>query len=85
MNTLRIDAKASKVWFDSENLWIMLHDGRQIATPITYFPRLLHASSEERSQFEISGGGSGIHWDKLDEDISVTGLLLGLGDQSIQE
>lgn len=76
------NAKAKKVWFDENNLWVLLYDGRQLAVPLAYFPRLLHASAPERLQFELSGGGIGIHWDELDEDISVSGLLLGIGDQT---
>lgn len=76
------NAKAKKVWFDTENLWVLLFDGRQIAVPLAFFPTLLHASMEQRNNFEISGGGIGIHWDELDEDISVSGLLLGIGDQT---
>jgi len=80
MNTLTIEARAVKVWFDEDNLWILLHDGRQLSTPLAYFPRLLKASPEQRQKFEISGGGTGLHWEDLDEDISVPGLLLGQGD-----
>ena len=80
MNTFQGDIRASKVWFDENNLWVLLHDGRQMATPLAYFPRLLNATVEQRQQFELSGGGNGIHWDQLDEDISVQGLLLGMGD-----
>ena len=68
------------VTFDDENLWVLLRDGRQLSVPLAYFPRLLKASSEKRSRYEISGGGTGIHWDDLDEDISVAGLLVGQGD-----
>ena len=75
-----IEATASKIWFDKENLWVLLRDGRQLAVPMAYFPRLLKATPIKRNQYEISGGGTGIHWNKLDEDISVAGLLLGHGD-----
>ena len=80
MNTFNLDASAAKVWFDETNLWVSLRDGRQLSVPLAYFPRLLHATPEQRSKFELSGGGTGIHWDQLDEDISVAGLLLGQGD-----
>ena len=80
MNTFNFDAKAAKVWFDETNLWVSLHDGRQLSVPLAYFPRLLRATSQQRKKFELSGGGIGIHWDALDEDISVAGLLLGQGD-----
>ena len=80
MSTLSVEATASKIWFDEENLWVLLRDGRQLSVPMAYFPRLLKAAREKRNQYEISGGGAGIHWDVLDEDISVAGLLLGHGD-----
>ncbi|MBK8396732.1 MAG: DUF2442 domain-containing protein [Leptospiraceae bacterium] len=76
------NARAKKVWFDNENLWVLLFDGRQISVPLAFFPILLHASKEQRNAYEVSGGGIGIHWDELDEDISVAGLLLGIGDQT---
>jgi hypothetical protein len=80
MSTLAIEARAKKIWIDEENLWLLLSDGRQLSVPLVYFPRLLKATPEQRLQFETSGGGVGIHWEKLDEDISVEGLLMGLGD-----
>ena len=75
-------AAAKRVWFDDLNLWIELVDGRQLAVPLAYFPRLLKATSQQREQFEMSGGGTGLHWDALDEDISVEGLPLGIGDRT---
>ncbi|MDX1959025.1 MAG: DUF2442 domain-containing protein [Leptospiraceae bacterium] len=55
---------------------------QSVIAPFAYFPRLLHATVEQRNRFELSGGGIGIHWEELDEDISVSGLLLGIGDQT---
>ena len=75
---------ASKVWCDGDNLWVQLHDGRSLSVPLAYFPRLLYATPEQRTRVEISGGGIGLHWDELDEDISVKGLLLGNRDQTQQ-
>ncbi|MBE0487139.1 DUF2442 domain-containing protein [Marinobacter sp.] len=69
-----------KVWFDEDNLWVLLSDGRTIGAPLAWFPRLLRASKEELQEFELSVHG--IHWDNLDEDISVKGLLSGRGDQT---
>lgn len=80
MATLTYKAQAKRVWCDEDNLWVELTDGRQLATPLTYFPRLLNATATQRNQFELSGGGSGIHWNQIDEDISVPGLLAGIGD-----
>ncbi len=77
MNTLTTEARAAKVWFDEDCLWVLLQDGRKLGTPLSYFPRLLNATPAQRKKYELSGGGSGIHWDRLDEDISVAGLLAG--------
>lgn len=68
-----------KVWFDEDNLWVVLSDGRTLGAPLAWFPRLLHAKTTSREAFELSVHG--IHWDSLDEDISVQGLLKGSGDQ----
>jgi len=81
MTTLAATA-ANRVWFDEVNIWLELTDGRQLSVPLAYFPRLLHATNNQLQQFELSGGGTGIHWDALDEDISVEGLLLGIGDRT---
>ncbi len=82
MNTLTAEPRATNVQFDQDSLWVDLADGRQLDVPLAYFPRLLKATPEQRRQFIISGGGSGLHWDKLDEDISVPALLFGIGDHA---
>ena len=82
MSTLTIEASATKVWFDQYNMWIALTDGRQLSIPIEYFPRLLNGTQEQRKKYVLSGNGTGIHWDGLDEDISVAGLLLGKRDMT---
>lgn len=82
MSTLVNKPRASRVWFDEHNLWVSLADGRQLSIPLAYFPRLLHAQPEQRERFEMSGGGTGLHWEDLDEDISVEGLLAGIGDRT---
>lgn len=71
---------ATSLDFDADMMWVNLADGRRVGIPLAWFPRLLHASPEERACYEISGGGQGLHWDELDEDISVAGLLAGRGD-----
>jgi hypothetical protein len=63
-------------------MWVELADGRQLGVPLAYFPRLLRASPADRDRFTVSGGGTGIHWDDLDEDISVPALLMGVGDRT---
>ncbi len=59
-------------------MWVILTDGRTIGVPLTWFPRLQNASPQDRAQFTLSPFG--IHWETLDEDISVAGLLAGRGD-----
>ena len=82
MTTSGADPVAVAVRIDDENLWVTLADGRQLGTPLAYFPRLLHAMPAQRDQYALSGGGRGIHWEALDEDISVSGLLAGHGDRT---
>ena len=60
-----------------DTLSVDLEDGRTIAVPIIWFPRLAYGTLEERTNFQISGAGYGIHWPDLDEDIGVEGLMLG--------
>lgn len=69
---------ARAVRFDDDSMWVDLDDGRRMAVPLAWFPRLLTASPEQRAQFELSP--CGIHWEALDEDISIEGLLAGHGD-----
>ena len=76
------DALARRIHFDEETLWVDLTDGRKLGVPLAYFPRLLRASPAQRERYQLSGGGLGIHWDELNEDISVPSLLLGIGDRS---
>jgi hypothetical protein len=73
---------ASAVRCDDETLWVDLADGRSIGVPLAWFPRLMHASPIEREGVRISPSGRGLHWEALDEDISVEGLLAGRGDQT---
>ena len=82
MSTLVSEALAKKVRFDGDTMWVDLEDGRTLGVPLAYFPRLLNASPSQRKKYIISGGGSGIHWDDLDEDISVPALLAGVGDRT---
>ena len=66
------------VRFDEDTMWVSLSDGRTIAAPLAWFPRLLEAAPAQRDQVELSV--SGLHWESLDEDISVAGLLAGRPD-----
>jgi hypothetical protein len=82
MSISTVEARALRIWFDSDNIWVLLADGRQLSVPLTYFPRLQNAKSNQRDGYIISGGGTGLHWEELEEDISVEGLLLGIGDRT---
>ena len=82
MNTLVCEPLAKTVRFDADAMWVDLEDGRQLGVPLAYFPRLLRAKPEQRLHYTISGGGTGLHWDDLDEDISVPSLLMGIGDRT---
>jgi Protein of unknown function (DUF2442) len=67
----------TKVAFDADVMWVSLSDGRIIGAPLAWFPRLLRASPDERADMFLSP--SGLHWEALDEDISVETLIAGLG------
>jgi hypothetical protein len=71
------DERVAGVSFDADRLIVDLMDGRTIAVPLAWYPRLLEASPDQRDKGEISGGGYGIHWPDIDEDLSVEGLLRG--------
>ena len=75
-----MNTSPQSVRFDDDTLWVSLSDGRTIAAPLTWFPRLLVATPEQRAQVELSN--SGLHWGALDEDISLAGLLAGQPDLS---
>ena len=60
-----------------DELRVTLTDGRKLSVPLAWFPRLAHATPGERSIYELMGDGQGIHWPRVDEDISVAGLLAG--------
>ena len=72
--------RAKAVRFDQDSMWVELSDGRTLGVPLAWFPRLLHGSAEQREQVSISSRG--LHWEALDEDISIAGLLAGRGDQT---
>jgi hypothetical protein len=61
-------------------MWVDLSDGRIVGVPLAWFPRLLRGTPEQRNEVRLSSRG--LHWEALDEDISVAGLLAGLGDQT---
>lgn len=71
-------ATAKSVRFDGDSMWVELADGRVLGVPLAWFPRLLQASAAQRQNVRISARG--LHWEALDEDISIAGLLAGQGD-----
>ena len=68
---------AVDVSITADTLRVELRDGRMISVPLEWYPRLVHATPVERNNWRIIGRGHGIHWEALDEDISVEGLLAG--------
>ena len=80
MNTLAVEIRipeALNVSLTDDTLSVDLSDGRSISVPIAWFPRLLHSSEQERNNWRFIGKGQGIHWEDIDEDISIEGLLAG--------
>jgi hypothetical protein len=71
------EALATRVEVNEDTLSVELADGRTIAAPLAWYPRLAHATADERSSWRLIGGGVGIHWPAVDEDISVANLLAG--------
>ena len=79
MSTLELKAgeRVRDVRITDETVSVDLFDGRTITVPLVWFPRLLHATPVQRANFRIAGGGYGIHWPDIDEDLSTQGLLQG--------
>ncbi len=75
---MTISPEPIAIRFDEDSLWVDLDDGRTLGIPLAWFPRLLHAKAEQRAKVQLSR--SGLHWEELDEDISIAGLLAGRGD-----
>ncbi len=73
---------AREVEVTDAELIVSLADGRKISVPLVWFPRLLHATPEQRGQWELLGDGEGLHWPQVDEDLSVEGLLAGRPSRS---
>jgi hypothetical protein len=70
--------QAKEVRCTNAELTVVLADGRSLSVPLKWFPRLLHATEDQRSNYELLGEGQGIHWPDVDEDVSVEGLLRGV-------
>ncbi|RIK65127.1 MAG: DUF2442 domain-containing protein [Planctomycetota bacterium] len=69
--------KVKDVRCTDDELTVDLADGRTITVPLAWYPRLLHATPAQRAKWQVSGGGYGIHWPEIDEDLSTEGLLRG--------
>lgn len=71
------DTRISGARVEEDQLVVDLMDGRTISAPLAWFPRLANATTAQREAFEVAGGGYGLHWPEIDEDLSVEGLLRG--------
>jgi len=71
------DERVLDVQFSDDSFSVSLRDGRVISVPLVWYPRLLRATRKQRANWKISGGGYGIHWPDVDEDLSTEGLLRG--------
>ncbi len=85
MNTLITEPVAKKVRFDQDTMWVDLADGRKLGIPLAYFPRLLNAKVKQRKNYVLSGGGTGLHWEEIDEDVCVRALMQGIGDRTVAQ
>ena len=88
MNTLAVEIRipeALDVLLTDDTLSVDLSDGRSISVPIAWFPRLLHSTEQERNNWRLIGKGQGIHWEDIDEDISIEGLIAGRPSGESQE
>jgi hypothetical protein len=77
MSTLvkKSNTRATDVWFTKDMIFVRLDDGRENGTPLEWFPKLQNASEKDRNNWRLIAKGIGIHWEALDEDISINGLL----------
>jgi hypothetical protein len=88
MSTLAVEIRipeALNVSLTDDTLSVDLNDGRSISVPIAWYPRLLHSTEQERNNWRLIGRGQGIHWEDIDEDISIEGLLAGKPSGESQE
>jgi Protein of unknown function (DUF2442) len=74
---LAADERVADVEFTEDMLTVQLMDGRRISVPLVWYPRLLNATEEQRKNWRIIGGGYGLHWEDVDEDLSTEGMLRG--------
>ena len=83
--TLAADERVKSVSFTEDRINVDLMDGRTISAPLIWYPRLYHATGKQLADWQISGGGYGIHWPEIDEDLSTEGLLRGAPAPSQQQ
>ncbi|PSB41536.1 DUF2442 domain-containing protein [filamentous cyanobacterium Phorm 6] len=74
---IRADERVKHIHFTEETISVDLMDGRIITVPLIWYPRLFNATPDQRGKWEVSGGGYGIHWEEIDEDLSTEGMLRG--------
>jgi hypothetical protein len=77
VTSVKVDERVKDVAFDDDSIAVSLMDGRVISVPLVWFPRLLKATREQRECWEVCGGGYGLHWEAIDEDLSTAGMLRG--------
>lgn len=77
---MSISPEPVAVRFDEDSFWVDLEDGRTLGIPLAWFPRLLHATPAQREAVSLSRAS--LHWEEIDEDISIAGLIAGRGDQT---
>jgi hypothetical protein len=75
---LRVKVQATQVWFTADMICVRLDDGREVSVPLVWYPRLAKATKPQLANWELIAGGTGIHWEEIDEDILVEALVLGL-------
>lgn len=79
--TVNADLRIVNVLVTEDKLTFDLMDGRSVSAPLSWYPRLFNATPEQRNNWQLAGGGYGVHWADLDEDLSAEGVLLGLPAQ----
>jgi Protein of unknown function (DUF2442) len=77
ISAIQTDERVKNVSFTEDTISVDLIDGRTIVVPLIWYPRLLNATPSQRLGWEVCGGGYGIHWDSIDEDLSTSGMLRG--------
>jgi Protein of unknown function (DUF2442) len=77
ISTIQTDERVENVSFTEDIISVDLIDGRTIVVPLLWYPRLLNATPAQRLDWEVCGGGDGIHWDSIDEDLNTIGMLRG--------